>query len=340
VQKPTAAQTNGFVAILWDVENVTPTQDGATVDEMVDLARRYGKLSAALAFANWRKPQVAKLDEVLSRASFQLVHVPKSRKNSADMAMITSAVETLFLYPHIDVFVLVTGDSDFRPLLVSVRKSGRRSVVVCDSRNASEDLLTLADEYCDYRDLLVEDVQDSGSEGETPKEPAPVSKDEAFALLAETVQRMAEDKKPSVLGPTKIRLTLLNPHFDESSLGFGTWKSFVQAATKAGFVQTESVPGDILISIPKAKTGRANPPEPFSHIKSVVAELEGERKGSRFTYAEVNNRLRQRGVDFHDFGYAKFAQLVNDAAKRGLVSTSRDGLVCYVESQSGKKPAT
>ena len=85
-----------------------------------------------------------------------MIHIPynKKQKNSADMALSTHAIELIYMYPHIKKIILVTGDADFRPLLQSLRKHGIETIIICDSQSASEDLLLLADDYKDFRDLI------------------------------------------------------------------------------------------------------------------------------------------------------------------------------------------
>lgn len=314
----------GFVAVVWDVENVTPRADGGTVEAIVELAQNYGKLSVAMAFADWTKRQVSKIDGLIAAASFQLIHVPKSTKNSADVSMITHAVESLFLYPHITTYVLVTGDADFRPLLQAIRRRGGTSVVICDSRNANEELLVLADDYRDFRDLEFAEASDDQDEDAGPTEN--LSEQEAYALLSETVSRMTTDGKQTVLGPVKVRMKLLNPHFDETSLGFPNWKRFVLSAQKFGAIDTQPVDGDLRIVLPSTKPSEDTVPEQFSQLRETMEALSKNQTADKLLFTEINKHLKSKGVDYRKLGYRKFSELMQDAEKRELITISKEGL--------------
>lgn len=164
-----AGSTDNNVAILWDVENVAPNATPQMVSIINSFAARHGRLSVSFAFADWSRRNWKGSDASLAQQSFQLIHIPRARKNSSDISMVTHAMELLFLYPHISTYVLVTGDTDFRPLIVAIRRRGARSIVLCDSKNASEDLLALADTFQDYRDLLTEDDADIEDDAEEPR---------------------------------------------------------------------------------------------------------------------------------------------------------------------------
>ena len=110
--------------------------------------------TVAKAFADWTQASVAKLAESLSSNRFELIYTPKARKNSSDISLITQGIELALKYTKLQNFILVTGDSDFRPLILSLVKSGKRIHIVCNVQNASEDLLVLVDSFEDYRELI------------------------------------------------------------------------------------------------------------------------------------------------------------------------------------------
>ena len=84
---------HGSTAILWDVENVNTRSLKGLVDVVEEYAGKFGRLSVAYAFGDWTRRALKGADEILARSSFQLVHIPKGRKNSADISMVTSGME-------------------------------------------------------------------------------------------------------------------------------------------------------------------------------------------------------------------------------------------------------
>jgi hypothetical protein len=313
------------VAVLWDAENVNPKSLKSLVEAVLEFAGRFGRVSVAYAFGDWKRSRLTGADSVLAGESFQLMHVPAARKNSADISMVTSAMELLFLYPHVSTYVLVTGDSDFRPLLVSIRRRGAQTAVVCDARSASEDLLALADEYRDYRDLLA-DEETPATEAE--EEGMSLTREQAFQLLSEAVSMMRQNKKTPGLGPVKIRMKLLHEGFDESKLGYRSWKSFVQDAQKQGYVNVETKGSDLILALPKSRErGTERLAEPFHTFLETVVQCGGaENASDGISLAKVGNALNDRNFDYRKYGYKKLSKLAEAAGKRGLADTSNRNL--------------
>ncbi len=318
------------VAILWDVENVAPNAAAQMVSSIMDFAGRHGRVSVSFAFADWTRKNWKGSDGELAKQSFQLVHIPRGRKNSSDISMVTHAMELLFLYPHISTYILVTGDTDFRPLVVSIRRRGARSIVLCDSKNASEDLLALADSFQDYRDLVLDDSADDGDEGgvENGGE-VPVTRDRAFGLLAETVQMMRQQKKTPTLGPAKIRLKLLNESFDEAKLGYRSWKAFVLDARDHGYVSIVPRDNDLVLTLSdSSRNTRFDHNEPFATLRSVVAQMSG-KDGRPVPFAAISKAMKERNVDYRAFGYTRFKKLAEAAEKRGIIELKNEGMDWY-----------
>lgn len=319
------------VAILWDAENVQPMLAPTMASTIVEFARGHGHVSVQVAFADWTRRNLRRADMLLARESFQLIHVPSSTKNSADISMVTHAIETLFLYPHITTYVLVTGDSDFRPLLQAIRRRGAKSIVICNAKNANEELLALSDMYSDYRDLFNEDATES-HQIQAPKPQPALAKKRAFEQLAEAVSLMKQDRKRTSLGAVKIRVKLLNENFDEAELGFPSWKSFVIAARDAGFVEVIERDSDLYLEIPDRGPGAAaDIPEPFATLRKVVAELGGGKERRPVPFSTINNILISRKCDYQDHGFSRFKKLAEAAEKRGVIELSNEGLEWFAK---------
>ena len=188
------------VAILWDLENVNPGSDSLFLEGLTEFAEAKGRIVTARAYGNWTNASFSKLAPSLTRRYFYLVHIPKGRKNSSDMVLVSDTLEIMRIHDHIDTFILVTGDSDFRFLVLALRRAGKIVHIVCNTQNASEDLLALADSYVDYRELVP-----GGNDEEVGGKPAPTVEDRAapgkaaaetmsiedwFMLLAESADMM------------------------------------------------------------------------------------------------------------------------------------------------------
>ncbi len=219
--------SNSNFAILWDVENVTPKAHPSFVENLFDHCQELGKFAFASAYGDWTRGELKKLGDILAEHTFDLVHVPKSGKNSADISLITQATEMVFQYPHIDTYIILTGDIDFRPLLLMLRKHGKKIHIICDGQTASEDLLAIADDYRDYRRFVGDYRRDSRGKGKGSHIYEMKKRNIAFQLLVQAIKVMESENKVPTLGSAKVRMKLLDDSFEEKELGYRQWKDFV-----------------------------------------------------------------------------------------------------------------
>ncbi|MDD3803274.1 MAG: NYN domain-containing protein [bacterium] len=309
------------VAILWDAENVNPNQKEGLVEAILDYAKKYGQLSVAAVFANWRKTSMGNCDEVFAKASFQLIHVPISKKNSSDISLMTSGMEYLFIYPHIETFIIVTGDVDFRPLLVSIRRRGCRTIIICDARNASEDLLEIADEYFDYRTII---DADNGEKSKT------LTKEDCYALLVEATKNISEKKGKAGFSEVKVRMLLLNEDFSEKAIGFPNWKAFVEAAKNDGIVDIIYEEKNTFLTVQNKEKTNGYTTYPFYPMLSELNNLQKEKKEKRILFTQLNDMLKKKDIDIKKYGYSRLKTYLQDAEKRDLVKIEYIDLQYYV----------
>jgi uncharacterized LabA/DUF88 family protein len=308
--------------ILWDIENVTPQSNSGFAGNLIEFINAEGgTVSSAICFGDWTKRGLHKIAGDLADNNFELIHVPRAKKNSADISLITHATEMIFIYPHLVRFVIVTGDADFRPLLQTLRKHGKKTWVVCDAGNASEDLLALADDYFDYRAIGTEAIEDETDE---PADEAHLTKNSAFELFTEAVSIMEREKKKPTPGAVKVKMKLLNDSFDEKVLGYFRWKSFINDAMENSNV-TQSPDDENILTV---STGSANVPVVFSEL---MGTLEG---GDEWTPFARSSKELGRKIKIADYGYNKFKKLVVDAEKRGLVEVKNVGWNWFLKKKS------
>jgi uncharacterized LabA/DUF88 family protein len=196
---------NHNVAIFWDVENVKPSSSkNIFIQGLWDYAEGLGRVVSSHAYADWSQPGYKSLGPALASLHFNMVHVPfrgrRRDKNSADMHLTNDCLDLLRFQDHIDTYVLLTGDSDFRPLVMNLRKAGKVTHIVCDIKNASNDLLRLADNFTDFRDMYPSEDDDGGDEtGEESSSgknnTTSYSKEYWFERLAETASILLKEKK-------------------------------------------------------------------------------------------------------------------------------------------------
>ncbi len=314
------------IAILWDIENVTPSTNTPFVKGLLEYAREIGRISVARAYGDWTRPGIKNTAKELAEESFEMLHIPRSKKNSSDIALGTQAVELIYQFPHLRKLVLVTGDADFRPVLQAVRKHDIESIIICDAKSASEDLLLMADVYKDFRDLTEAPSTVEHDDSAT----STISKEESFRLLQEAISYMTNQNRMPSLGAVKIRMKLLNESFDEQKLGFKSWKAYVLEAEKQGYIQTAVKNQDLILSVPQQaeqNKGRALPNIIFEFLRALGEEAKKMRgdKTKRINLSAVGHALRQRKIDYRQHGYSKLKKLADAVEKRGLVNTTVEG---------------
>jgi len=335
---------NHNVAIFWDVENVKPSSSkNLFIQGLWDYADGLGRVVSAYAYADWSLNQYKQLGPALASLHFKMVHVPyrgrRRDKNSADMHLTNDCLDLLRFQDHIDIYVLLTGDSDFGPLVMNLRKAGKVTHIVCDIRNASNDLLRLADNFTDYRDLFPSDDDDATEEASDDaggkSSTASYSKEYWFERLAETASILRKEKKGTDPGNVKITMKKLNQGFNEKELGFKRWGDFIASASRAGFISMES----------DDKQSEIIPGRQFSQeagslqiaLKTLVetlSEMDGDSSEPEFhRYGVVSTRLRDKGINTKTLGFNQFKKFISSAEARGLVETRVERLTSFVKRQ-------
>ncbi len=330
------------VALLWDLENVNPGSDSLFLEGLTEYAEAKGRIVTARAYGNWTNATFSKLAPSLTRRYFYLVHIPKGRKNSSDMVLVSDTLEILRIHDHIDTFILVTGDSDFRFLVLALRRAGKMVHIVCNTQNASEDLLALADSYVDYRELvpggndeeasekLPQLVEEKGGQAKTAAAQSavtPMSIEDWFYVLAEAADLMLKKKVNPGIGSVKIRMKMLNPNFNEKKLNFSHWSDFVAAAVKAGYVTIEGKgPESLVYPVARVLKRESSLQHAFKVLIEVLAELDKGKQANYHSYRNVNSKLIERKVHFNGLGFNQFKGFIQAAEARGLVQSKVEGL--------------
>jgi uncharacterized protein (TIGR00288 family) len=178
------------------------------------------------------------------RQGFEMVDIPSSKvsgKNSADIRMVVDAIDLCYSKSHIDTFVLLTGDSDFSPVVSKLKENDKR-VVGCGVRSSTSDLLANnCDEFIFYDDLIR--VQKRSQTRQKPKnestDKGEKRKQEAFDRLVATVTSLETDYDPVWGSLVKPTLKRVYPGFNETYYGYRNFTELLEDAAKEGVIQLE-----------------------------------------------------------------------------------------------------
>jgi len=192
-----------------------------------------GKIIVKKAYADWS--HFGEYKDKLHAAGIELIDIPKRQmtgKNSADIRLVVDAMDLCYTKEHLRTFVIVSGDSDFSPLVSKLRENDK-SVIGMGVRKSSSDLLIEnCDEFIFYDDLSREPT--SGPALET----LPPAKAEVFMFLVSTVEALIRENK-EVLYSSLIKDTMKRkqPSFTEQSYGYSTFGDLLEDAKNYGVVE-------------------------------------------------------------------------------------------------------
>lgn len=193
----------------------------------------------------------------LHEAAFELIEIPHTRqagKNSADIRMVVDALDLCHTKQHLNTFVILSGDSDFSPLVSKLRENAK-TVVGVGVKNSSSDLfINNCDQFIYYDDLIREKkkVQTTRAARKPPAKPADATpaansgsgptKEQALDQLVETLVALEEERGEDRIYGSMLKPALkrINPGFSERAHGFQSFNDLLKAAEKQGLIKLES----------------------------------------------------------------------------------------------------
>ena len=174
------------------------------------------------------------------RQGIELVDIPRSKmsgKNSADIHMVVDAVDLCYAKQHIDIFALLTGDSDFSPLVSKLKENNKR-VIGCGVKNSTSQLLiNNCDEFIYYDDLVraakPKIAKKKGAKKEGDKS------EKAMDQLIEIVESLDRDYDPIWGSMVKQTIRRVYPGFNESYSGYRNFAELLKDAERRGYVDLD-----------------------------------------------------------------------------------------------------
>ena len=222
-----------------------------------------GSIVVKKAYCDWDRYKEFK--GAMHEAAFELIEIPHVRmtgKNSADIRMVVDALDLCYTKSHVDTFVIISGDSDFSPLVSKLRENNKAVIGVGVKNSTSDLLIGNCDEFIFYDDLVREDeakkkraVKKAPAKAAAAKKPGPKGgeksedrpndrgedrgdddkRQEALDLLIETVEALiAERGEEEKIWGSMVKQTLKRrkPGFNESYYGYRAFSDLLEDAQK------------------------------------------------------------------------------------------------------------
>jgi len=222
-----------------------------------------GSIVVKKAYCDWDRYKAFKAP--MHEASFELIEIPhvrQSGKNSADIRMVVDALDLCYTKAHVETFVIISGDSDFSPLVSKLRENNKMVIGVGVKNSTSDLLIANCDEFIFYDDLVREkktraprktptkaaavparEARTPVADGETPaKKSEHARRQEALELIAETVEALTAERgeEEKIWGSmVKQALKRRKPGFNESYYGFRSFNGMLEEAERDGALTLE-----------------------------------------------------------------------------------------------------
>jgi uncharacterized protein (TIGR00288 family) len=254
------ADTTATMAVFLDLENIALGARDAKFPEfdirkVLERLLLKGHIVVKKAYCDFSRYKDFKRS--LHEAAFELIEIPhvrQSGKNSADIRMVVDALDLCYTKSHLDTFVIISGDSDFSPLVSKLRENAKTVIGLGVKKSTSDLFINNCDEFIYYDDLVrvaaaklpgktatqmpaaAPNTRPAGEKASGPSVAA------ALKLLAETLEAMrAERDDDDGIWASQVKLAMKrrNPGFNERAHGFRSFSDLLLEAKKRGLLQLD-----------------------------------------------------------------------------------------------------
>jgi uncharacterized protein (TIGR00288 family) len=270
------------MAVFCDFENVALGVRDARfarfdIEKVLERLLLKGSIVVKKAYCDWERYKEFKAS--MHEASFELIEIPHVRmsgKNSADIRMVVDALDLCYTKSHVDTFVVVSGDSDFSPLVSKLRENNKIVIGVGVKSSTSDLLIANCDEFIYYDDLVRKEEQrrgrrktpakqaqtsakpasgpatasvaadrapaEGGSAAQPPRSTEAERRQEAFDLVLKTIEALADerDEDEKIWGSMiKQAIKRQRPGFNESYHGFRSFSELLEEARSQRLIDLE-----------------------------------------------------------------------------------------------------
>jgi uncharacterized protein (TIGR00288 family) len=284
-----APDTHNF-AVFCDFENVAiGLKEGNYPDfkirPILERLLLKGSIVVKKAYCDWDRYKEYKRD--MHEAAFELIEIPhvrQSGKNSADIRMVVDALDLCYTKTHIDAFVIISGDSDFSPLISKLKENGKSVIGIGVRGSASSLLIANCDEFIFYEDLV---------QAKAPKSPA-----RKVAAPAPAVKEIAAGAAKTA-SPTRRRARPVT-----EKVADGKNRVAEKAEPSAEDKKNQAI--EIVVST----------------LEQLMAERGGEGAISASLIKSTIKRVHP-GFSESEYGYSAFGKILDDAHKKGMLAVER-----------------
>ena len=331
-----------------------------------------GDLVAKFAYANWGRQEGATRQMAENAVQMvQRIPSPRGDKNGADINLALDALEMAFTHAHVNAFAIVSGDSDFIPLVNKLKEYGKTVFVVGGKAFTSTILQQNCHEFVSYESLLEDgdrivaqpmpdrrDRPDRVDRGDRPdrqqdrqdrkdknrdnkgQRPAPLELSQAMPLVERALQVLERRAVQPQLGLLKSTMLQLDPAFSERAYGAGSFSDFVEKLKKTDFINVSGSGGRYIIERRGGGADKiaARPEDALPALRDVLETHRMELEEGGATAEELEGWMMSENPAFNlaKFGFQRFSELLNYAQDKTVVRAEPDeerGLVVQLGAE-------
>jgi uncharacterized protein (TIGR00288 family) len=330
-----------------------------------------GDLVAKFAYANWGRQEGATRQMAENAVQMvQRIPSPRGDKNGADINLALDALEMAFTHAHVNAFAIVSGDSDFIPLVNKLKEYGKTVFVVGGKAFTSTILQQNCHEFVSYESLLEDgdrivaqpmpdrrDRMDRPERQDRPdnrpdrkdrkdkdnskgQRPAPLELTQAMPLVERALQVLERRAVQPQLGLLKSTMLQLDPAFSERAYGAGSFSDFVEKLKKADFINVSGSGGRYIIERRGGGADKvaARPEDALPALRDVLETHRMELEEGGATAEELEQWMMAENPNFQlaKFGFQRFSELLNYAQDKTVVRAEPDeerGLVVQLGAE-------
>ena len=328
-----------------------------------------GDLVAKFAYANWGRQEGATRQMAENAVQMvQRIPSPRGDKNGADINLALDALEMAFTHAHVNAFAIVSGDSDFIPLVNKLKEYGKTVFVVGGKAFTSTILQQNCHEFVSYESLLEdgdrivatpmpdrrdridrpertdrpdrpprEDRKDRKDRGQRP---APLDLTQVMPLVERALQVLERRAVQPQLGLLKSTMLQLDPAFSERAYGAGSFSDFVEKLKKAEYINVSGSGGRYIIERRGGHTPEKAAPKPEEALPLLRDVLETHRMELENGAGadELEQWVQAENPDFNlqKYGFQQFTEFLNYAQDKTVVRSEPDeerGLLVHLGAE-------
>ncbi|MBX9601553.1 MAG: NYN domain-containing protein [Bryobacteraceae bacterium] len=318
----------------------------------LDALKERGDIVAKFAYANWGRQEGATRQMAENAVQMvQRIPSPRGDKNGADINLALDALEMAFTHQHVNAFAIVSGDSDFIPLVNKLKEYGKTVFVVGGKAFTSTILQQNCHEFISFESLLPDgdkaeaaprpDRDRRGRDGkerdrdrpERPPQqqrqrPAPLDLELAMPLVERALQVLERRNVQPQLGLLKSTMLQLDSAFSEKAYGAGSFSEFVEKLKNGNFVNVSGTGGRYVIERKKGDHPSAPQLKPEDALTPLRDVLENHRleceNGVPADHLAAWFKEEQPNVDLTHYGFQEFGEFLNYAQDKTVARVEID----------------